>query len=228
MSFSKEWEKCYSQNLQQSVWPWSDLVSYVIRYAKPVCDKSYKVLEIGCGAGANIPFFEKLGVDFYGIDGSPSTIKALKKRFPKLKNHLVCADFVSKIPFTERFDLIIDRASLTHNKSAEINHCVKNLLYPIIKSKGFFIGIDWFSTKHSDFKILKAKTVDKYTKENFKKGQFEGVGVVHFSDLKFLKETFTGFEFVQMEHKIISQTIPKTNHNFAAWNFAVRKSLDGK
>ena len=37
-----------------SIWPWSDLVSYVMRYTK--INENYKVLEIGCGSGANIPF----------------------------------------------------------------------------------------------------------------------------------------------------------------------------
>ena len=54
MGFSAEWEKQYQKNQQMSIWPWSDLISYVMRYTK--INASYKVLEIGCGAGANIPF----------------------------------------------------------------------------------------------------------------------------------------------------------------------------
>lgn len=204
------------------------MVSFVFRYAKPVCSKKYKVLEIGVGAGANIPFFENLGVDYYGIDGSLSTIKALKKRYPTLKDNLMCADFVREIPFKVKFDLVVDRASLTHNASAEIKNCIDNLLWPIIKPGGFFISIDWFSTKHSDYEIGQKIMGDKYALKNFKIGQFKGIGVVHFADEKFIKEAFGKFEVIELEHKTVVQSIPKTNHNFAAWNFAVRKSLNGK
>ena len=55
MSFSEEWNHAYEKNTNLSTWPWSDLVSYVKRFTK--LDKNSKVLELGCGAGANIPFF---------------------------------------------------------------------------------------------------------------------------------------------------------------------------
>ena len=56
MNFSKEWEERYRENTHLSVWPWSNLISYVMRYARPE-NKDFSVLELGCGAGANIPFF---------------------------------------------------------------------------------------------------------------------------------------------------------------------------
>ena len=51
--FSIEWDQRYKENLQMSIWPWSDLVSAVMRLRLPA---STRVLELGCGAGANIPF----------------------------------------------------------------------------------------------------------------------------------------------------------------------------
>jgi hypothetical protein len=66
-----------------SIWPWSDLVSYIIRYAKPA-RKQNGVLERDCGAGSNIPFFLGKGFKYYGIDGSDTIIIKLKKSFPKI------------------------------------------------------------------------------------------------------------------------------------------------
>jgi len=57
MVFSKEWEICYREKKQMSLWPWSDLISYVMRYCKPTSNY-FNVLELGCGAGANIPFLK--------------------------------------------------------------------------------------------------------------------------------------------------------------------------
>ena len=71
MAYSKQWDNVYQQGSNLSIWPWSDLVSYVYRHV-PIAGRESKVLEIGFGAGANIPFFRKLGVSYLGIEGSDS------------------------------------------------------------------------------------------------------------------------------------------------------------
>ncbi len=69
MGFSNEWDSIYADGQQKSIWPWSDLVSFVMRYARPK-GPTYRVLELGCGAGANVPFFRYLNVEYCAIDGS--------------------------------------------------------------------------------------------------------------------------------------------------------------
>ena len=79
MTFSTEWNTRYQNNVHMSIWPWSDLVSSVMQFYKPTKTK-IRVLELGCGAGANIPFFLSLNTEYFGIDGSETIIKNLKKR----------------------------------------------------------------------------------------------------------------------------------------------------
>ena len=79
MTFSNEWDQRYQENTHMSIWPWSDLVSFVKRYSKSI--KVSRVLELGCGAGANIPFFKSLKVDYYAIDGSKTAVQRLWNRF---------------------------------------------------------------------------------------------------------------------------------------------------
>src|SRR4029077_14742021 len=57
MGFSKEWDDCYRRGGQAIKWPWSDVISLVMRHARPT-GSEFRVLELGCGSGANIPFFE--------------------------------------------------------------------------------------------------------------------------------------------------------------------------
>jgi len=220
MNFSQEWNNAYEKNTNLSIWPWSDLVSYVKKFIK--LDKNLKVLELGCGMGANIPFLLSLGVQYYGIDGSEIAIKRLQEKFPELKDRLLVEDFTENIPFSESFDVVIDRSSLTHNNTNSISNCIEIIEKKLVDN-GMFIGIDWFSQKHSAYQQGGEKFQDNYTKFNFKSGQFNGTGIVHFSDKKHLEDLFKKFNFQILEHKIISKEIPFENQVFASWNFVVIK-----
>ena len=217
MTFSKEWNKRYEKHSDMSIWPWSDLVSYVMRYSHS--NKKLRVLEIGCGAGANIPFFLSLGYKYYGIEGSAIIIDKLKRRFPIIKKNIVTGDFTSEIPFDGKFDLVIDRSSLTHNTTEGIKKCL-DLVYDKMKNDSKYIGIDWFSTSHQDYS--RAIKVDKYTRSGYTKGQFANVGIVHFSNKSHLKKLFKKFEILALEHKIVISQIPEKKE-FASWNFVAKK-----
>jgi SAM-dependent methyltransferase len=221
MSFSSEWDNIYLANQQLSIWPWSDLVSYVMRYSKPATEK-FKVLELGCGAGANILFFKNLKVDYYAVEGSASAVNYLVDKNPYLSEKIKVADFTKEIPFDVSFDLIFDRASITHNKTNDIKNCI-SLFTKYLKPGGIFIGVDWFSTSHSEFKNG-VFCGDENTKNEFSDGQFYQVGDVHFSNNLHLKELFKEFEFIKLEHKIVTQEFPQIDYQFASWNFAVKKS----
>jgi SAM-dependent methyltransferase len=219
MSFSKEWEERHKANKNISIWPWSDLVSYVMRYARP-SSLDFRVLELGCGAGANILFFKGLGVQYYAIEGSSLIVERLLERFPELKGNIVVGDFTEDIPFSEPFDLIVDRASLTSNSTPAISGALK-IVYDKLKKDGIFIGIDWYSTSHSDYEL--GDVVDNYTRCNIQQGQFTGLGKVHFSDKTYLLNLFSNFKVEILEHKTIKREIPDDNHVFASWNLVAKK-----
>jgi len=220
----QEWNSLYSEGKHLSIWPWSDLVSYVRRYATISNGKKIKILELGCGAGANIPFLTSLNAEYYGIDGSNYIIKKLKKQYPKLKNRLISLDFTKKIPYKQQFDIVVDRASLTHNTTYAIKKCL-NLVHSKMKPGGIHIGIDWFSTLHSDYTIGKfIKKNDLFTKTGFLSGQFIGVGKVHFSDKKHLLDLFKKYNINILEQKIIKSEIPKSNQVFSSWNLLATKN----
>jgi SAM-dependent methyltransferase len=218
MSFSSEWNDRYQENTHMSIWPWSDLISAVMKN-KPK-NENFKVLELGCGAGANIPFFTSLDADYYAIEGSEEIVKKLHKKYPQYKNNIIVGDFTKKIP-NEKFDLIIDRASLTHNNQMAINQCL-NLCYEQLSNSGKFIGIDWFSTKCSDYKKGK-QAEDVWTKFDIEEGWFAGLGKIHFSDKKHLLDLFKKFEIISLAHKDLFHEIPDKNLKFSTWNFVARK-----
>lgn len=218
-SFSQQWEDRYRSNTHLSIWPWSDLVSYVYRYARPN-GPGFRVLELGPGAGANISLFKHLGADYHGVEGSATIVATLRERFPEFKSQIIQGDFIERIPFEGGFDLVVDRAALTHNATEPIRRCISNVK-ELLKPGGTFIGIDWFSTRHSDFAKGESGE-DSHTRTHFAAGQFKGVGRVHFSDEGHLKNLLGGFEFIALDHKIVETMLPVPN-TFASWNFTARK-----
>ena len=219
--FSNEWNQRYVEKTHLSVWPWSDLVSYVMRYGGRKEGKDFKVLELGCGAGANIPFFLSLGAEYYAIDGSLEIINNLKQKFSQIQSNLIADDFTSKISFDETFDIIVDRGSITCNNLRSIRNCIE-LVYDRLKDGGKFIGIDLYSVKDSEFRNGE-ESEDGFTKTNFKDGPFKNTGRVHFFDKKSLEDIFSKFEITRLEHKEHIAEVPKDDHNFASWNIVAEK-----
>ncbi|MFC1621644.1 class I SAM-dependent methyltransferase [Candidatus Omnitrophota bacterium] len=221
MVFSKEWDSVYKENKNMSIWPWSDLIGYVMRYSRPT-GPPFRVLELGCGAGANIPFFEHLKVNYYAIEGSAFIVERLKESFFDLKDNIICGDFTLEIPFTGEFDLIIDRSSLTHNTTELIRRCLDNV-HNKLKPGGKYIGIDWFSTAHSDYQKGKGIPEDAvFSKAGYRDGQFADVGIVHFSDKTHILDLFNRFNISMLEHKVYKREVPQ-GHVSAAWNLVAEK-----
>ena len=220
MSFSKDWNKLYFNKTNLSIWPWSEVISLYFNNFSSKNKKKIKILELGCGAGANIPLFTKLNVDYYGIDGSKIVINFLKKKYPKLKNNLFVDDFTKKIPINKKFDLIIDRAAITCNKRSSIIKSITNLQQKL-NQKGLFFGIDWYSSLSTDFK----KGVideDKNTKKDMKNSIFSNAGSFHFASKQMMINYFKKFKIISLKHKIeISEKGKK--HKLATWTIVAEK-----
>ena len=221
--FSEEWDEIYNKNLQLTSWPWSDLVSLVYRHCSSAISRNGLVFELGCGAGPNIPFIQSLGMNYYGVEGSETVVNNLHQKFPELKENVTVGDFTQEDCFSRlsEVDVIVDRASVTHNNLSDIKNILKGS-NDVLKNGGYFIGIDWFSTKHSDFSLGEQEG-DMYTRTNIETGQFKNVGSVHFSDENHLRSIFSGFKIVSLEEKVIKSYEPQKNHQFSSWNIVAQK-----
>ena len=186
--FSPEWEVQYSSGNHLSVWPWSDVVSLVKRF-KHLMPKPLKILEIGVGAGANIPFLVDFankfgGGEYYGRDGSITAIEMIRMKFPECSLDLT--DFTKIIPWDVDFSIIIDRASLTHNTTSAIKQAI-SLMRNHLPMGGLFFGFDWFSLKHSGSNFGE-RIEDEFSIKSETGGYFKGIGVTHISDENHLKD----------------------------------------
>jgi len=178
-------------------------------------------LELGCGSGANIPFFKSLTENYFGIDGSVTIINKLHKKFPELSKNIIEGDFTKEIKFDRKFDLIVDRASLACNDIFSIKNCV-NLIHEKLKPNGLFIGLDLYSTKSSEF-LRGEKDEDEYTRRNFLDGPHAYSGRVHFFNYEQFNEIFHKFKIIKLEHKIIETAVPDENYIFATWSLVAQR-----
>ncbi len=88
------------------------------------------------------------------------------------------------------------------------------------------ICIDWFSTKHFEYKNGR-KTKDIFTKNGYKIGEFGGklgdAGLVHFSNKHHILTLFKNFKILSLDEKIIKKNIPYKNKISAYWNVVLEK-----
>ena len=221
-----EWEMTYSSGKHANSWPWSDLVSLYFRYCKfLVLQDSYpKVLELGSGTGNNYPFWRSLGADYFGIEFSASAVAISIDRFPELQNRLQTGDFSTLESTSECFDIICDRASVTHCSNLDTQKVILSSLNSL-KRGGLYLGVDWFSKNHSDY-CTPSTHIDANTRSDFMNGQFVGIGQVHFANREEMLGIFKDFEILELTEKIVTSHYPDTDtHQFASWNIVARKPL---
>lgn len=114
MSDGKIWDSVFSSQ-EWGKYPSEDLIRFIARNFYHVENRlDVKILELGCGPGANIWYFAREGFSFCGVDCSNTAIEQaslrLDKEFPNWRQHseLVVGN-VNNLPFEkEYFDAVID------------------------------------------------------------------------------------------------------------------------
>ena len=101
--FDKNWEnEIYKNKKQINKYPFDWVVSSTNRHIKK--KKKLEGLEIGCGVGNNIPFLLKYGFNkIYGVEGSESACKILKKKFIKNQSVSIINKDFNKYKYKKKY-----------------------------------------------------------------------------------------------------------------------------
>ena len=220
--FGNRYNSVYEAGMQKSIWPWSSVVTILHKLKNSLNSKS-KILEIGCGMGANIGFIQSLDYEFYGIDFSNFAVNSIIERYPELSGSVVTGDFTKKLPFPKiKFDLILDRASLTCNPTSIIKDCIQLIKKGLIPS-GYFVGVDWYSTEHSGFKEGRAQE-DEFSLNFDEKDPSFDPPRMHFSNKEHIIDLFRDFEIIHLEHNLLETFASKFSrpNRIASWNFIAK------
>lgn len=134
-------------------------------------NKSIKILEIGCGSGANLWMLAKEGFDVYGIDNSVTSLKLAKEHLNNKWNvdADICVGSFDRIPYDDNmFDYVIDIVSMQHIDLKTSKDALKEV-YRVLKPKGKF-----FSYRLSDHSVMyendECERIDAATISNIPKG----------------------------------------------------------
>ncbi len=210
---SEVFEKQYKEHglKSQRLYPNEELLRFIgsnflnkIPYSER---KKIKILEVGCGSGANLWMLAKEGFDIYGIDSSKTAIGLCKKHLGEkwdVSANLKIQDFRELGFNNETFDVVIDVVSLQHISFREHYNAIKEI-YRVLKKNGFFfsyhLGEDSYSYKNND-----GNEIDRYTIDNVNnpKAPLNNNGITCFiNDEEYkgiLKEI--GFNKINIEHTI--------------------------
>jgi SAM-dependent methyltransferase len=119
MTWDPHWEEIF-RSQAWGKYPGEELIRFVARnfYRSPE-RSSVRILEVGCGPGANLWFCAREGFTVHGIDGSAHAVtlavQRLDQECPGWRGRISTGDF-SRIDYVDsHFDAVIDSESICHN-----------------------------------------------------------------------------------------------------------------
>lgn len=209
----EEWNFSYLNKDNFVFYPHEEIIRFTARYiAKRVgldkvnylVDKQSKILDLGCGIGRHLIFFNDLGMDIYGVDLSEEAInvgeKWLDKENIEYKNKLFVGS-ANSLPWNEgTFDFIVSHAVLD-SMTFDIAKSVVSECHRVITKDGLFycdlIGENNLHGPGFEKEIIvdtahEKGTIQSYFTENKIQNLFEGF-----------------FEIIEIKHIINKDCISK-------------------
>lgn len=98
-----------------------------------------KIIEIGCGNGANLWVVAKEGFQAYGVDSSPTSLKLCKETFKKweVRGNLYLGDLRS-LPFKDKyFDAVFEVRAIEYVTYTDHKRCYSEI-WRVLKDRGKF------------------------------------------------------------------------------------------
>jgi ubiquinone/menaquinone biosynthesis C-methylase UbiE len=173
--------------------------------------RKIKILEIGCGSGANLWMIAKEEFDTYGFDISKKGINLCKKMLDKWK---VKADIkvgnMLNLPYKDNyFDAVVDIVSMQHITFSE-HLKVYSEVRRVLKPGGFFfsyhLGNKSFSYKHGGGRLIDKFTIDNVSNS---KAPLANNGITCFPTAKAIEQILEKMKF----RNISIENVIKTYNN---------------
>ena len=141
MAWDSVWDDVFKKN-EWGKYPDENLIRFIAsKYYSLVNRGNIKVIEVGCGPGANLWYISREGFKAFGVDGSQEAINIAKKRFrdEHLKAELTVCDII-KLSYPDNyFNCVVDVECLYANSYANTELILQEI-HRIMKVGGYFFS----------------------------------------------------------------------------------------
>jgi SAM-dependent methyltransferase len=222
MSWDPAWEKIFGSR-GWGRYPPEELVRFAARNLFAAADRKHvKVLEVGCGAGANLWFLAREGFDVYGIDGSESAVSKAGRYLAAsgFKANLIVGDviYLNELYPGATFDAVVDVACLQHNQPEAIRSMIGQI-HRLLNPAGKIFSMMVARGSYGDGQGME---IAPGTLSAIQEGPLSQVGLVHLSTLEEIQALFGCFSEVRIEYAI--RSLDERRHEYKHWVIEGTKS----
>ncbi|MBI3269703.1 MAG: class I SAM-dependent methyltransferase [Planctomycetes bacterium] len=204
MPWDPTWEAVFAAR-DWGRYPPEELVRFAARRYPPGAGrKGVSVLELGCGAGANLWFLAREGFAVSGLDGSASALVRAERRLREdglsaELRRVDASDLAVAFP-AEAFDAVVDVACLQHNDPASARSILSQVSV-VLKPGGRVFSMLVARGSHGD--PARAASIPS-TESAAGPAPTEGKGYCRFASLEDVKALFEAFAAVEIEYSVRS------------------------
>lgn len=204
--YAKHWDDTF-RSRGWGRYPPEDLVRFIGRNFKQAKPGSVRVLELGCGPGANLWFLQREGYAVSGIDISPEAIKLAAARIETENKYfagpppdLRVGNFET-LPWEDRaFDAVIDIFALYANPLRVIDRALVEAAR-VLKPGGLFYSKLWGSNTTG---CGKGREIEPGTFDHIPEGPCWNMGLSHFFKLEEAQKLY-GKYFSPVAFEVLSR-----------------------
>lgn len=124
-------------------------------------NRSWKVLDVGCGTGGSLLQFLAFGFApdcLFGIDIIQERVHEGKKRFPNL--NLTWGDASRMNYDSDSFDIVMESTMFIQLADDASSRRIAQEMLRVVKPSGYVMLIDWrYSLRHPEYKALSKKRI---------------------------------------------------------------------
>lgn len=198
----ERWEKeVYSKGEQLNKWPFSEVVSDVLRLTSGSNRQQMKILEVGCGCCNNLWFVADAGFQVHGIDSSPTAIQYGDERLNGLgfENVVLEVGDARDLPWPSNyFDIVLDRAVVGFSTYQSMRQIILEA-NRVLRPGGLMLVYGVCGSGHS--RKLYGEEVEPNTYTNFSANVYDSDSFVTFLSLSDLREAFSVFGDIRVKRK---------------------------
>jgi SAM-dependent methyltransferase len=215
MSWDPAWEGAFRER-EWGRYPPEELIRFVAaRFYGAPDRRAIRILDAGCGPGANLWYLAREGFWPVGVDGSKTALDRARERLRKesLDAELVHGDLTQLGAYfePESFDAIVDVAALQHNRIGDIRQAVHSM-HACLKPGGHLFSTLVAAGSWGDGL---GREVEPGTYSDVREGPLAGAGVCHFFELEETEQVFGLFDDVHIEHS--ERSLDDRRHAYRHW-----------